>query len=281
MKKIPSVIVIGIFFLLLSHNNLLAGSASSPENTGRTVNYNEENLLRFAQADVSAYSEEDMDDEFSDDFMDDLEEFEEPHASIADPLEPLNRVFFHINDKLYYWLLKPVSQGYRAVVPKPVRKGFKNFFNNLSFPVRFVNNILQWKFEGAGYEVERFVINSTIGLAGFMDRASEDFEINEYDEDFGQTLGSYGIGHGFYIYWPILGPSSVTDTVGSVGDAFLEPLNYLDIKTKYDLAIMGFETVNKTSLRIGEYEDLKESALDPYVAFRDFYYQYRQTKIKK
>ncbi|MBN2420003.1 MAG: VacJ family lipoprotein, partial [Deltaproteobacteria bacterium] len=237
----------------------------------------------LAQADLPGSNTDiDSDDDYMDEeFYDDFNDFEGPHVSIADPLEPFNRAMYHFNDKLYFWVLKPAAKGYSAVVPEPARKGIKNFFKNLSFPVRFVNCLFQGKFEGAGIEVDRFLINSTIGIAGFMDPAANRFDLKEYDEDLGQTLGSYGIGHGFFINWPFLGPSSATDTVGSIGDAFLEPLNYLDIKTKYDLAITAVETVNKTSLRIGEYEDLKKAALDPYVAYRDVYFQYRQSEIKK
>lgn len=253
MKKLQFTVIISILLFILPVSNLLAETTSSYEN-------NE------ALSDDILFSELDL---------------EEPHMSISDPLEPINRVFFHFNDKLYFWALKPVARGYIAIVPKQVRRGVRNFFNNLSFPVRFVNCIFQGKFEGAGYEVGRFMINSTIGVAGFMDRATDQFDMKEYDEDFGQTLGSYGIGHGFFINVPFLGPSSITDTIGDVGDTFLEPLNYLDLKTKYDLAIKGVELINKTSLAIGEYETLKKSALDPYIAYRDAYYQYRQNQIKK
>jgi len=240
------------------------------------------NQIRLAQVTpVSSKSEPENETAMSDDVAMDEFDFDEPHISISDPLEPFNRAFFHFNDKLYFWVLKPVATGYKAVVPTPIRRGIENFFNNLSFPVRFVNCIFQGKFEGAGYEFGRFMINSTIGLAGFFDRATYHFEMKEYDEDLGQTLGSYGIGHGFFINWPFLGPSSVTDTIGTVGDAFLEPLHYLDVKTKYDLAIKGGEKINKISLVIGDYEDLKKAALDPYIAYRDAYYQYRQNQIKK
>lgn len=229
----------------------------------------------------AAYSDDDEMDEF-DDFDDEFDfDLEEPHVSISDPLEPINRVFFHFNDKLYFWVLKPAATGYKAVVPSVARKGVKNFFTNLSFPVRFVNCLFQFKLKGAGQELGRFLLNSTLGVAGFYDIAEDQFEIKAYDEDLGQTLGSYGIGHGFYIHWPFLGPSSVTDTIGDVGDAFLEPLHYLEIKTKYDIAIKAVEQVNDTSLSLGEIEDLKKAALDPYVAARDAYYQYRQNKIEK
>ncbi len=272
MNKYSAILSLAIMSVLVS------GSISSgSDNAGASPLDNMNHSITLAQADTSISGSED-DTYLEDEMMDDLDE---AHVSIADPLEPINRAFYHFNDKLYFWVLKPAARGYSAVVPEPARRGVKNFFNNISFPVRFVNCVLQGKFEGAGYEFGRFMINSTLGVAGFMDRAAKQFDMPEYDEDLGQTFGSYGIGHGFFLNLPILGPSSLTDAIGSVGDAFLEPMNYLDLKTKYDLSIRAFETVNKTSLRIGEYEDLKKSALDPYVAYRDAYYQYRQSQIKK
>lgn len=260
---------------LYSFNDIEGNRFTS--NNAETINSH----IRLAQANAVSTSTNNSSSMKEDEEMYDDYDIEEPHETISDPLEPINRAFFHFNDKLYFWVLKPAATGYKAVVPTPARRGIKNFFNNISFPVRFVNCIFQGKFEGAGYELGRFLINSTIGIAGFFDRATEHFDMKEYDEDLGQTFGSYGIGHGFFINWPFLGPSSVTDTIGTVGDAFLEPLHYLDVKTKYDAAIKGFETINKTSLVIGEYEDLKKAALDPYVAYRDAYYQYRKNQIKK
>lgn len=277
MNKILAIAIQALILMALSGGNTIAESSSADNSAAGPVR------VTLAQADLPGSNTDiDSDDDYMDEeFYDDFNDFEGPHVSIADPLEPFNRAMYHFNDKLYFWVLKPAAKGYSAVVPEPARKGIKNFFKNLSFPVRFVNCLFQGKFEGAGIEVDRFLINSTIGIAGFMDPAANRFDLKEFDEDLGQTLGSYGIGHGFFINWPFLGPSSATDTVGSIGDAFLEPLNYLDLKTKYDLAITAVETVNKTSLRIGEYEDLKKAALDPYVAYRDVYFQYRQSEIKK
>jgi phospholipid-binding lipoprotein MlaA len=211
----------------------------------------------------------------------DYSESGEEYAGISDPLEPINRIFFQFNDKLYFWFLKPVSSGYKAVVPKPARIGVKNFFSNLAFPIRFVNCILQAKFEGAGYEVGRFLTNSILGLGGFINVAEKEFNMKAYDEDFGQTLGAYGLGNGFYINWPVLGPSTLRDTIGDAGDYFLDPVYYADLDTTYDISIKGYEKVNDTSLVIGDYEDLTKSAIDPYIAFRDAYFQYRRNKVEK
>jgi phospholipid-binding lipoprotein MlaA len=201
-------------------------------------------------------------------------------VSIADPIEPWNRLMFNFNDKLYFWALKPVARGYNAVVPEPVRVSVRDFFRNVAMPVRFVNSVLQGKIKGAGTELARFGINTTIGLAGFFDVAKSWFDLNAQDEDLGQTFGSYGVGGMMYIVWPFLGPSTVRDTVGFVGDSFLDVANYLN-PFYIPMSIHAYDRINKTSLDLGTYEDLKESAIEPYTAFRDAYIQYRNGQIKK
>jgi phospholipid-binding lipoprotein MlaA len=210
---------------------------------------------------------------------------EEPAAAIADPLEPVNRAFFHFNDKLYFWVLKPVATGYKAVIPEDGRIGVHNFFSNVTTPVRLVNCLLQAKFKAAGNETARFALNTTLGIAGFFDPAKKTFKIDKQEADFGQTLGIWGIGAAFYIDWPILGPSNVRDTVGYVGDLFFDPRTYLAyyfvIAEIVNTGTWALDKVNDTSLTLGEYENLKKAALDPYIALREAYSQYRQNKIKK
>ena len=196
-----------------------------------------------------------------------------------DPIEPVNRAFFYFNDKLYFWVLSPVSKGYAKILPQPARRCVKNFFSNIATPVRLVNCTLQAEFEGAWIEIERFAINTTVGVAGFGDPARNRWNMEKRDEDLGQTLGWYGAGPSIYFDWPILGPSNVRDTVGYVGDLFLDPINYIVPKYAVSVGIKAYETVNSTSLRKGEYEDFKDAAIDPYVALRDAYSQYRQSQI--
>ena len=188
---------------------------------------------------------------------------------------------FHFNDKLYFWVLKPVAQGYKKVVPEAPRVGVNNFFSNLKFPIRFVSCLLQADFSGAATEFGRFAVNTIWGVGGLLDPASsKQLNIPKNEADLGQTLGVYGLGQGFYIVWPILGPSSARDSIGIVGDYFLYPVSY--ISPWYDwLAVRAYEEVNDTSLRIGDYEFIKEAAIDPYVALRDAYVQYRQKKVEK
>ncbi len=206
---------------------------------------------------------------------------DEPRSSsIADPIEPINRALFVFNDKAYYWVMKPVARGYRAVVPETVRIMVKNFFSNLAMPIRFANNLLQGKIRNSGVELARFAINTTAGIGGLFDPAKNDYHIEPRNEDLGQTFGRYGLGHGFYLVLPLLGPSSLRDAAGLAGDFFLDPVNYAG-ETEVVVGVKIFKAENELSLRIGEYEDLTKSALDPYVAVRDAYSQYRAKEVRK
>lgn len=212
------------------------------------------------------------------DIEDDYEE--EERATIADPLEPFNRAMHQFNDKLYFWLLKPVAQGYSTVVPEGARVSVKNFFTNLGFPVRFISCLLQADVSGAAAELGRFTVNTIWGVGGLLDPSSKkELDIPKQDTDFGQTLGVYGVGQGLYIVWPVLGPSSARDSVAIAGDYFLYPVSYIS-PWYASFGVRGYEAVNATSLRIGDYESLKEAAIDPYIALRDAYVQYRENKVK-
>ena len=273
-----------VVFLVSGCAHRTVSSPSSP--SGRLISSQDETvrLASVGQDSSLLYSaqvpKEDPEDSQFDEFDEFDEEFEDERKSVSDPLEPWNRVMFHFNDRLYFWVLKPVSSGYKAVLPRPIRLSVKNFFKNLKFPIRFVNCLLQAKFQGAGTELARFTLNSTVGLAGFLDVAKQDLGIQEREEDLEQTLGVYGLGPGIYIHWPIFGDSSLTGTVGLVGDAFLDPLNYLS-ETEYTIAARAYEMVNDTSLRLGDYEDFKGAAVDPYIALRDHYYQSQRKKINE
>jgi len=226
---------------------------------------------------ADANTDEYQDDEYNDS---DAGAVREERVEIADPLEPVNRAVHQFNDKLYYWALKPVARGYKAVVPEPARIGVRNFFNNLRFPARFLSCLLQADFKGAATETGRFTINTVWGIGGLMDPASgKELNLLEQDTDLGQTLGVWGVGQGFYIVWPILGPSSPRDTVSIAGDYFIYPVSYISPWYAW-LGVRTYQEVNATSLRIGDYEALKEAAIDPYIAFRDAYAQYRFKNIK-
>jgi phospholipid-binding lipoprotein MlaA len=156
----------------------------------------------------------------------------------------------------------------------------KNFFTNLAFPIRFVSCLLQADFKCAGAEFGRFTVNTIWGVGGLLDPSSNpQLKIPKGDADLGETLGVYGLGQGFYLVWPVLGPSSARDSVGIVGGFFLYPVSYIRPWPAW-LGVRTYQEVNDTSLRIGDYESLKEAAIDPYVALRDAYRQYRQKKVE-
>lgn len=202
-----------------------------------------------------------------------------PAPRVADPIEPVNRGMFFLNDKLYHWVLHPVARGYSFVVPEGVRVAVRNFFFNLSTPIRAANALLQGKPRETGTELARFGLNSTVGIVGFFDVAKE-FGLRRADEDTGQTLGKWGFGNGFYLVLPLLGPSTARDTVGIVGDTFLDPLTYLTAP-RYAIYARAFRSQNDLSLRLDEYDQLTSAAVDPYVAVRNFYIQNRAKRVRE
>lgn len=216
------------------------------------------------------------------DVEDDFEnEFETNQLEVADPLYIWNKGMYHFNDKLYFWLLKPLAKGYTAITPDIFRVGVRNFFYNLMVPARFVNCILQGKGNAAASEFTRFVVNTTVGFLGLGDPASQYPLLNiSDDEDLGQTFAKYGIGNGFFFVWPILGPSTLRDFIGWIGDSYLNPLTYIE-PFEAEMAVRGFNLINRTSFQIGQYEALKEASVDPYAAMRNSYLQYRERKIKQ
>ena len=276
-----------LLFLLLSAI-LSAGCAHKPvipshaESNDSAVHQNKQTeTAKAEQVPPSTGSEDDSNEDFIDDELDEFDdEFEEEKVEVSDPLEPWNRAMFHFNDKLYFWILKPIARGYRAVIPKPARVCVKNFFHNITTPIRMVNCLLQGKVSAAGAELSRFIVNSTAGILGFGNPARHDPRLNPSEEDLGQTLGTYGIGNGPYIVWPILGYSTLRDSIGLTGDWYLNPVSYVE-PTEASLGIKGYEIVNDTSLRIGEYESIKKASLEPYVAIRNGYLQYRRKKVEE
>jgi phospholipid-binding lipoprotein MlaA len=208
------------------------------------------------------------------------EEFERGPVPVADPLEGWNRILFQVNDRLYFWVLKPVAEVYKQIAPLPVRTGVRNVFCNVTAPVRFVNCLVQGKEDEAGLEFGRFMVNSTWGVLGIFDPAKDQLALEApKEEDMGQTLGVHGVGQGLYIVWPGLGPSTLRDSAGLVVDLFLNPVTYVK-PWEVSLGIRAVRTTNETSFSLGEYEALKSSAVEPYAAIRDAYLQYRARQVQ-
>ncbi len=208
---------------------------------------------------------------------------DEDIIEVSDPLESFNRAMFTFNDKAYVHVLKPIAVGYRNIVPEKGRVSMSNFFSNLLAPVRIVNATLQLKGEDASNEFVRFMVNTTLGLAGLFDVAKSDFKISIKREDFGQTLGHYGVDNGPYLVIPFLGPSTLRDGVGLLVDGFaLDPLGYIfEDETGQYVAAKLVDIETDLSLDKDTYEAIKEDSLDPYVFLRNAYIQFRAGAVAK
>ena len=200
----------------------------------------------------------------------------EETPAVADPLEPFNRAIFAFNDKFYLWVMDPVATGYSYVLPQDIRGCVDNFFSNLAEPVRSANALLQGRFRDSGLALSRFAINSVFGVFGLADPAGHEFEIAPVYATFGQTLSVWGVGDGFYLVAPLFGPSTARDFTGTMVDSVAKAAYYPHHGDDTSYWVMsGIEKVNATSLHLGEYQDLKSLSFDPYVAFRNGYFQMR------
>lgn len=198
-----------------------------------------------------------------------------------DPWEGFNEKMFWFNrEVLDRYILKPVATGWDFIFPDPVQRGVHNFFDNLGVVRRVVNNSLQLKLAGAGTELARFTINSTIGLVGFFDVAKDAFGIEQRDEDTGQTFGVWGMGPGPYLVLPFLPPLTVRDGVGYAFDAAMTPYTYF-IPWWGTVAGTATSTVNERSLNLDRFERISESTVDLYGAVRNAYLQRRAAAIKQ
>ncbi|WP_333803305.1 MlaA family lipoprotein [Sulfurospirillum sp.] len=227
---------------------------------------------------ATSYSSDDFEAEFS----------SKTDENLFDPLSGYNEIMTSFNDKFYEYLLRPTAQGYAYVVPQMARNGVANFFENIFYPIRLVNNLLQLKFHNSWEETERFVLNSTMGILGFRDVAGEELGIKAHDEDLGQTLGHYGVGSGFHVVLPLFGPSNVRDIAGLAGDMWLNPINYIKARdanlldsSEEALAVTALYTVNKTSLHVKEYDNFKKDAIELYPFLRNFYESRRNKLISE
>lgn len=256
----------------LSDTTLVAGQASAPAPSPPPGTQSDEPLDPFAKAGEGAGEE-------------------------YDPWEPVNSNIFEFNLKLDRYVLKPVAKGYNFIMPDLAQVGVSNFFYNIRFVPRFLNNIFQGKAKGAGIELGRFLINSTVGIAGFIDVAKK-IDLVTPEEDLGQTLGFYGVKPGPYLVLPFLQPFTVRDLVGFVGDVFLNPINWLvlpiievdgvpsviDHEDRMTTSIIQTgsrvgEVINDRSRNLEKFQGVEEATLDLYTAVRNAYLQKRSQAI--
>ncbi len=198
-------------------------------------------------------------------------------VSDNDPVELLNRFVFAFNDAVDVTLFQPASALYRFVLPEEVRDSVRNFMRNISSPVILANDLLQGEWDRAEATTTRFFVNTTIGLAGLFDVA-DDMGYEYHDEDFGQTLATYGAGEGMYLVLPFLGPSNIRDGAGLVVDSFLDPLTYV-LSSEAAIARRGISAVDTRSRNIEVVEDLKRDSIDYYARIRSLYRQRRESEI--
>lgn len=202
------------------------------------------------------------------------------HEDEYDPWEPFNEKMFEFNYQLDRYVLKPVARGYRTVLPERVQLMVDNGFHNIKFVPRFVNNLLQGKFEGALRELSRFVVNSTLGIGGLFD-AGKHAGLERSNEDFGQTLGVWGSPAGPYLVLPFLEPMTVRDGIGRAVDGAMDPLVYV-LPLFFDrLGMRIGETVNDRALNYDLFQGVEETTLDLYSSVRHFYLKRREQQIKE
>ncbi len=199
-----------------------------------------------------------------------------PPGEPSDPLEPVNRAVLSFNLTADRYVLRPIAKGYDTVTPDPVRKGVANFFRNLQEPRTVVNGLLQGKFTQAAADTGRFLLNSTAGFAGLMDVAT-DAGLPRHDEDFGQTIGYYGVGSGWYLMLPFLGPASNRDLLGRGGDYFTGYGAYID-DTSVTYPMFAADVIDSRA-RLLPADALLDEALDKYIFIRTAYLQQRLNKV--
>jgi phospholipid-binding lipoprotein MlaA len=207
----------------------------------------------------------------------------QPVAAVAqepgDPLEPMNRAIFRFNDVVDGLFIEPAARLYGLTVPQPARKGIRNFLDNLGAPVIFVNDLLQGNRERAGVTLSRFMINTVLGGAGLFDMAQV-FGHTQHYEDFGQTLGVWGVDEGFYLVLPLLGPSNPRDAVGRVFDSFVfDPVAYV-ASTEERIGRAVVDAIDTRYTLIPAIDDLRANSIDPYATARTVYRQRRASAIR-
>lgn len=224
---------------------------------------------------VEGSSPEPFEDEFEDPFA------EEGQEEVYDPWEGFNSKMFTFNYNVDRYVLKPLAQGYNWVIPPDVQDSIANAFHNAAVVPRLMNNLFQGKFATAGLELSRFLINSTIGVGGLFDVAKYGFEMDPpSSEDTGQTLALNGVGSGPYLVIPFLGPTTIRDGFGQLGDAALDPLNYF-VPLIPNLSKRVGQITNERSRNLDFFEGIEESTVDLYGAVRTGYFEKRSKAIKE
>lgn len=199
----------------------------------------------------------------------------------VDPWEGFNRAMFATHEAVDQAVLEPVTRGYRAVTPEPVRNSVRAFLRNLRSPVIFANDLMQGEFGRAGRTAVRFSLNTTVGFLGLFDPATG-LGIEGHSEDFGQTLAVWGVESGPYLFIPLMGPSTVRDGGGAIVDAAINPLNYADFDNveSFNAARLALTALSARESVLDTVEDIRRDSMDPYVSIRTSYLLLRRSAIQ-
>ncbi|MGD9853047.1 MAG: VacJ family lipoprotein [Nitrospirales bacterium] len=285
-----------LFVLLLCVSLGLGGCAGKTEQTDTQGGIQQTQLTNSDSA-AEAVGNEDalLTEELFDPFA---EEDRDGLVEEYDPIEPVNSAIFEFNYRLDKYVVKPVAKVYNFFIPPDVQQSIGNVFQNIRFVPRLFNNLFQGKLQGAGIEMSRFLINTTLGVGGLFDPAGIMFDLKTPPEDLGQTLGTYGVPNGPYLMLPLLGPFTLRDGIGFLGDTLLDPFNWLVLPfveiadaprlVVHDstiaisrLGLQVEETVNARALSLEKFQGVEEGTLDLYGAVRNAYYQQRFKAIQE
>ncbi|GJL69311.1 MAG: ABC transporter [Nitrospirales bacterium] len=273
----------------------LGGCAGNDKPTKTQGGLESEPAIQMAEFEDGLNSDE---QEKETEFFDPFDESDHAQVKDYDPLEPVNSAVFEFNYRLDKYVVKPAAKVYNFFIPPDVQQSFSNVFQNIRFVPRLFNNLFQAKFQGAGIELSRFLINSTLGVGGLFDPAKIMFELETPQEDLGQTLGSYGMGPGPFLMIPFLGPFTLRDGIGYIGDSFLDPFNWLVLPfieiadaprlVQHDptvafsrLGMVAGETVNLRAITLEKFQGVEDGTLDLYGAVRNAYLQQRRKAIQE
>ena len=289
-----------LFLLLFVFCCLSVGIGGCAGKSGQTQG--EIQQAEVASQDIGKETTEKEDDLLDEPFVDPFEDpFDQNRGKTVeeyDPIEPVNSAIFEFNYRLDKYFLKPVAKVYNFFVPPDVQQSLANVFQNVRFVPRLFNNLFQGKFKGAGIEMSRFLVNSTLGVGGLFDPAGIMFDLNTPPEDLGQTLGTYGVPNGPYLVLPLLGPFTLRDGIGFLGDTLLDPFNWLVLPiaevadaprlVQHDstiaisqLSLRVGNIINARALTLEKFQGVEEGTLDLYGAVRNAYYQQRLKAIKE
>jgi len=253
-----AVVFAAVFFFLGIPATALSADAAAPAGNAAQP------------ADQASEEEDYYEDEYGDDTA---------TVTVADPLKPFNYDMYVINDFLILYVLEPAAKVEKKIIPWEFRTIFRNMLQNIRFPARFVNALLQAKWEKAGDEFASFFLNTTVGFLGMADVSATYPGLIKSPEDTGQTFAVWGWEDSSFLTLPVFGPLTVRDALGKIPDVVMDPLFWLISGIPESIGLRAGEAVNSTSFRIGDYEAIKKASLDPYVAIRNGYIQNRQKLI--